>query len=327
MEYLELSIVISPFTDERAEIIEAMISDLGFESFIITDPFLKAYIKKEVFSASALKTVLSYFDNSDEFSLDYSISIVHEQNWNLPWESSFEPIVINKKCTIKADYHKNVRKTRYNIIIKPNMAFGTGHHQTTSLMIQMMFKLAGIEPFPELVEYLNKNDYRVICERLLNKNDSKKGYLINYFDNAQVLDMGTGTGVLAILAAKLGALRPVHAIDIDIRAVNSAKENLWNNRMHKAVEVLYGDASYIQRSKYDIILANINRNILIEDMSTYSMGLKPGAFLVVSGFYWSDVELLMSVAEKHDLTAIYATTDNDVNTEISDRWAVIVFKH
>lgn len=289
MEYIEVIFKIEPFTNERAEIVEAMISDLGFESFVSDDTScLKAYIKREKFGAQErqdLKCVLSFFDNNPDFKISWDFVLVREQNWNLPWESDFEPIVIDKLCTVRAVHHNHIPKTRFNIGIRPNMAFGTGHHQTTTMMIRTLLRFAGIEPDPFLVGH----DLR---------------YGNNRLKNRQLLDMGTGTGVLAILAAKLGAKRPIHAIDVDLIAVNSAKENLWLNRMHKAVEVLYGDASLIQASKYDFILANINRNILLEDMDTYSRGLISGGYLIMSGFYERDISKLVARGAECDLTLI-----------------------
>lgn len=291
MDYIEVKFTIDPFTEERAEIVEAMVAEMDFESFVCESPYLKAYIKKDNFGAQEkqnLKYILSFFDNNQDFKIFWELSLVPEQNWNLPWESHFEPIVIDKLCTVKADYHTGIPRTRFNIRIKPNMAFGTGHHQTTTMMIRALIRLSGGNAF----------------------------YRDNMLDGRQVLDMGTGTGVLAILAAKIGAKRPVHAIDVDITAINSAKENLWLNRMHKAVEVLYGDASLIQATKYDFILANINRNILLQDMDTYYRGLKPGGFLVMSGFYERDIAKLVETGESIGLRCagyeVYGTADGFV---------------
>src|SRR5574344_408019 len=289
MEYIEVIFKIEPFTAERAEIIEAMVSDLDFESFVSDETSsLQAYIKIEKFGAQCkqnLKCILSFFDNNPDFKITWEIALVPEQNWNLPWESDFKPIVIDKLCTVKADYHNDVPHTRFNIKIRPNMAFGTGHHQTTTMMMRTLLRLAGIEP--------NLGESR---------RESK--YSDNLLKDKQLLDIGTGTGVLAILAAKLGSKRPVHAIDVDLTAVNSAKENMWLNRMHKAVEVLYGDASLIQASKYDFILANINRNILLNDMDTYSRGLISGGYLIMSGFYERDISKLVARGAECDLTLI-----------------------
>ncbi len=294
MDYIELSIKITPFKEEFAEIVEASLCELPFESFVIEEPYLKAYIRKEEFSVHNLKTIFSAYLNKEEFKIDYQSSLILEQNWNKEWESSFEPIIIDNKLTIKAPFHKNLHKTAYNIKIEPKMAFGTGHHQTTTLMVRMLFLLNG-----------ERGDYDFI--------PSKKS-----IKGLSVLDMGTGTGVLAFLAAKMGALRPVHAIDIDLTAVHSALENAWKNRLNKAVEILCADASLIQKDKYNLILANINRNILLEDMPTYLRGLKVNGYVVISGFYKEDIELLRNNIEKLGARVVW--------TEVLDDWASMIIK-
>ena len=137
MEYIEVSLEIDPFRDEYAEIVTAEISDLGFESYLTEEPYLKAYIPKEQFSEPRLKTVLSLIPETD-FKVRHTLNLIPEQNWNALWESSFEPVVIDGRCTIKASFHKGLPRTRYTITIDPKMAFGTGHHQTTSLIIRSM---------------------------------------------------------------------------------------------------------------------------------------------------------------------------------------------
>ena len=333
MSYIEVSMQITPFTEESAEIVMATVEELGFESFTIEEPFLKGYIKKEDFSAHHLKCMLSFFDETSGFKVDWSTTLVQDENWNKVWESNFEPIVIDGECTIKASFHKDLPLTRYNITIEPRMAFGTGHHQTTELMVKWLFKIG---------------EWRA----------AQTGAKEKHLRGLQVLDMGTGTGILAILAAKMGAVRAVHAIDVDIAAVNSAKENVWKNRMHRATTILYGDASLIQASKYDLILANIN--ILLDDMATYSRGLRSteevsfsrrvksrrksadvalasseggnetlsvaaiddpsnftGGLLVVSGFYTEDIPMLRAEAEKQGLRYIAEIT--------KDGWAAVCF--
>ncbi len=314
MSYIEVSIKIAPFSEENAEIVMATVDELGFESFTVEDPYLKAYIRQEEYSAQHLKCLLDDFVQGDLFKVEWSANMVKDENWNREWESNFEPIVIDGECTIKADFHRNLPLTKYNIKIVPKMAFGTGHHQTTELMVKWILAIA-------------KEKAAVAGA----KEPNLRGM--------QVLDMGTGTGILAILAAKLGATRPVHAIDVDIAAVNSARENVWKNRMHKATSIHYGDASIIQASKYDLILANINRNILLEDMGTYARGLKSadeinfqkslfarsksasnttqGGLLVVSGFYTEDVPMLMAEAEKQGLTYLSQMR--------KDNWCAVCF--
>lgn len=279
MDYIEVAFEITPFSEEVAECITAEIAELGFESFCTEEPFLKGYIQQELYDPAHLKCLISGYTHLDGVKVSYIANLIKAQNWNAVWEAGFEPIVMDGAVTVKASFHK-MPLTRYNIRIDPNMAFGTGHHQTTSMMIRMLLLLNG-----EGTEKLS-------------------GYGWKNMRHKQVLDMGTGTGVLAFLAAKMRAKRPVHAIDVDLNAVNSARENAWKNRLHEATHILHGDASLIQANKYDLILANINRNILLEDMSTYSRGLRLGGMLALSGFYAGDVPLLQGEGMKQELQVI-----------------------
>ena len=320
MDYIEVTFSIEPFSIENAEIVEAIVVDCGFESFVTEDEALKGYIPIDDYSAEIprrLKILLGDFcdraqspryssgaaerasEATSGFTVSFQTNYIKEQNWNLPWEEQFSPIVVDGLCTVKADFHKDLKRTKYNITIKPNMAFGTGHHQTTTLMMRTLLKLAGVE-----------------SSGTAESKGSVGSQGCNALKGKQVLDMGTGTGILAILAAKLGALRPVHAIDVDVTAVNSAKENLWKNRLHKAVIVLYGDASLIQAGKYDIILANINRNILMEDLSTYQRGLRPGGLVVMSGFFGEDIPLLVERGAELGLTKVYS--------ELLENWGLLI---
>lgn len=316
MDYIEVTFSIEPFSIENAEIVEAIVVDCGFESFVTEDEALKGYIPIDDYSAEIprrLKILLGDFcdrvpspryssgaaEAASGFTVSFQTNYIKEQNWNLPWEEQFSPIVIDGLCTVKADFHKDLKRTKYNITIKPNMAFGTGHHQTTTLMMRTLLKLAGVE-----------------SSGTAESKGSVGSQGCNALKGKQVLDMGTGTGILAILAAKLGALRPVHAIDVDVTAVNSAKENLWKNRLHKAVIVLYGDASLIQAGKYDIILANINRNILMEDLSTYQRGLRPGGLVVMSGFFGEDIPMLVERGAELGLIKVYS--------ELLENWGLLI---
>lgn len=267
MDYIEVQIEITPFSEDFSDIVVAQIEELGFESYVTEAPYLKAYIPVEQFSERNLKLLLSGIDR-DLFELSYTTNFIKEQNWNAVWEASFEPIVIGK-CTVKAHFHKGLPRTKYTITITPKMAFGTGHHQTTSLMMEVMQK------------------------------EEK------FIRDHKVLDMGCGTGILAILAAKMKSATPVHAIDIDPTAVFSVRENAWKNRVHEKIDSRCGDASLIQAGKYDIILANINRNILLQDMGTYTRGLLPGGVLVISGFYTQDLQMLTEEASRCGLEYEY----------------------
>lgn len=301
MNYIEVAIEITPYTEEYAEIVMAMLDDIPFESFSTEEPLLKGYIGQDNFNQQNLKTVLSFFDNgASEFSVSYTTSFIQEENWNKTWESDFEPIFIDGLVTVKAPFHRNLPLTKYNIRIEPKMAFGTGHHQTTTMMVKAMLDLNG-----------EGEASGILCGA-----SGALGGKWRSLRNKQVLDMGTGTGVLAILAAKMKAKRAVHAIDVDIVAVNSARENAWKNRLAEAVHTLYGDGSLIQANKYDVILANINRNILLQDMDTYYRGMHSGGVLVLSGFYTEDIPVLEQCAIEKGFRMVFS---RDI-----DNWASMI---
>ena len=278
-EYIEVSVKITPYSEENAEIVTAEVSELPFESFSGEDPFLKCYIQKELYDAQALKVVLSGLEGMG-FDLEWSSTLMPVVNWNAEWESQFSPIIVDGRCTIKASFHKDLKRTRYNIVIDPKMAFGTGHHQTTYMM----------------------------CRALLENEEAVRGKV--------VMDMGCGTAVLAILAAKMKAHR-VYGIDIDAVAAISAYDNARLNRVGKIVETWCGDASLLQRNSYDVLLANINRNILLQDMQTYAGCLRRDGLLFVSGFYVEDMPMLIGAATAAGLE--YVSHDS------IDNWCCIKF--
>ena len=261
MDYIAVHITIEPFSEEWSEIVVAEIADLGYDSFDVQEPVLNAYIPRDNFSEPDLRTVLSGFASAP-FALSHTVELIREQNWNAVWESDFDPVTIGGEVTLKAPYHKDLPKTRYNIVINPQMSFGSGHHQTTCMMVETLLEL---------------RDRRMLRGKSL-------------------LDMGCGTGVLAIVASKLGAAVPVHAIDIDPTCVRSSCDNARRNRVAHKIVIKCGDASLIQAGRYDIVLANINRNILLNDMSTYVRSLRPGGMLAISGFYLEDIPMLEAEA-------------------------------
>ena len=279
-EYIEVSVKITPYSDENAEIVTAEISELPFESFTAEDPYLKCYIQKELYNQQALKVVL---DGVSDYGMEveFSSNLMPAVNWNAVWESQFTPIVVDGKCTIKASFHEGLKKTRYNITIDPKMAFGTGHHQTTYMM----------------------------CRALLANEEAVRGKV--------VMDMGCGTAVLAILAAKMKASQ-VYGIDIDAVAAISAYDNARLNRVGKVIETYCGDASLLQRNSYDVLLANINRNILLQDIPTYSVCIRKGGLLFVSGFYLEDMPMIAGVAQNAGL--------NYVSHDAIDNWCCIKFE-
>ena len=279
-EYIEVAIKIAPFSEENAEILTAEISELPFESFTAEDPYLKCYIQKELYDAQALKVVLSGIEDYG-FEVEFTSNLMPAVNWNAVWESQFTPIIVDGKCTIKASFHEGLRRTRYNITIDPKMAFGTGHHQTTYMM----------------------------CRALLQNEEAVKGKV--------VMDMGCGTAILAILAAKMKAAK-VYGIDIDAVAAISAYDNARLNRVGKVIETYCGDASLLQRNTYDVLLANINRNILLQDIPTYAQCLHKDGLLFVSGFYMEGMPMIIGMAQNSGLE--YISHDS------IDNWCCIKFQ-
>ena len=269
-EYIEVSVKITPYSEENAEIVTAEICDLPYESFS----------SKDLYDAQALKVVLGGLEGYG-FEIEHSANLMPAVNWNAMWESQFTPIIVDGKCTIKASFHKDLKKTRYNITIDPKMAFGTGHHQTTYMM----------------------------CRALLENEEAVRGKV--------VMDMGCGTAVLAILAAKMKAAQ-VYGIDIDAVAAISAYDNARLNRVGKVIETYCGDASLLQRNTYDVLLANINRNILLQDIPTYSLCIRRGGLLFVSGFYFEDMPMIVGMAANSGLE--YVSHDTIGN------WCCIKFR-
>ena len=279
-EYIEVSVRITPFSEENAEIVTAEISELPFESFSSEEPFLKCYIQKDLYDAHALKILLAGAEGYG-FDLEHSATLIPATNWNALWESQFNPIVVDNMCTIKASFHEGLKRTRFNITIDPKMAFGTGHHQTTYMM----------------------------CRALLQNEDDVRGKV--------VMDMGCGTAILAILAAKMKASK-VYGIDIDAVAAISAYDNARLNRVGSRIETYCGDASLLQRNSYDVLLANINRNILLQDIPTYALCLRKGGLLFVSGFYVEDMPMIVG-------TAMHAGLEY-VSHDSIDNWCCIKFR-
>ncbi len=251
--YLAYYFKVQPLSP-AVEILIAELGEAGFESFVETDEGVNAYIQKEEWHDSILKNIQIL--NSDEFEISFTSEEIAQTNWNAEWEKNFNPIIVDDTCTVRAPFHE-VPKTEYDIIIEPKMSFGTGHHETTHMMIQ----------------HILQND----------------------FDGKTVLDMGCGTGILAILAEMKGA-KHVDAIDIDNWCYQNSIENVERNNCDR-IEVFEGDLSLLTE-QYDIILANINRNILLKDIMTYNEHLNKGGMLFVSGFYDNDVQMIEKVCSE-----------------------------
>ncbi|MEM1001536.1 MAG: 50S ribosomal protein L11 methyltransferase [Bacteroidota bacterium] len=258
--YIGYTFKVSPL-QPATEILIAELGYAGFESFVETQDGVTAYIQKSDWRQNILDDIQIL--KSDEFEILYSFEDIEQTNWNAEWEKNFQPIVVDNLCTVRAPFHKNP-STKYDIIIEPKMSFGTGHHETTYLMIQYL--------------------------------------LTDSFQNKTVLDMGCGTGVLAILAEKLGA-NDIDAIDIDAWSYQNSIENVERNNCSK-ISVDQGDAELLRDRKYDVIIANINRNILINDMETYSKSLNSDGTLYLSGFYKSDIPLIKHTCQTYMLKLV-----------------------
>lgn len=254
--YLEFSFKISPLQPWN-EILMAELIEIGFDSFTEENDGILGYVQKDLFDDNQLKN-LPLFQNQD-VKIEFSFTEMPNINWNEEWEKNFEPINIDDKVLIRAEFHESV-PGMHEIIIQPKMSFGTGHHPTTHLMIQQMMEMD--------------------------------------FKNKKVLDMGCGTSVLAIYAKQIGA-GETKAIDIDEWSVENSKENAERNNVELDIEL--GTAENLGKDQYDIILANINRNILISDIPVYESVLNDGGQLLLSGLCFFDVDDILEVCTDNNL--------------------------
>lgn len=265
MDYLELTVNLSP-REPWAEILVAQLADVGFESFVDTETGIQAYGQVSEVNTAEMKTETLLSGEVEEVKIDFSEKIIPQQNWNALWEADFQPVDVDGRMTILAPFHSKEGVNGMIVEIQPQMSFGTGHHQTTWMMSKALMDL---DKMP-----------------------------------AKILDMGTGTGVLAILAEKLGA-EEILAIDIEDWSVENTQENAVRNGCTK-IKALCGDVDLIAGQHFDMILANINKNILKRHMNSYSDALVTGGKLYLSGFFETDadelIELGNSLKLKHDHT-------------------------
>ncbi len=274
MDYLELTIRLNPLRPFN-EIIVAQLAEAGFESFVDTDEGVLAYGQVSETSVERALNETFLGEQRDDVVFSFESAIIESQNWNAAWESDFEPVFVEDHVSILAPFHDKSQAKGMIVEIQPKMSFGTGHHQTTWMMSKALFELDSIP--------------------------------------ANVLDMGTGTGVLAIIAEKLGATE-ITAIDIEDWSVESTIENAGRNNC-KNIEVLHGDVDLIEGKLFGLILANINKNVLKAHIPFYAKTLENGGILMLSGFFDSDVEELLNFAKKYELKKEFVY--------FKDNWAAI----
>ncbi len=256
--YIEYNFIVVP-NEPATEILIAELGTVGFESFVENDEGVTAYIQKQDWNEDILKDI--FILSSTEFKITYIKREVEQTNWNAEWEKNFNPIQVEDRVSIRAPFHKNPN-LKFDIVIEPKMSFGTGHHETTHMMVQHLLAL------------------------------DLKG--------KKVLDMGCGTGILAIFAEMKGAA-PIDAIDIDAWCYENSIENVQRNNCN-SISVYEGDSSLLENKQYDVIIANINRNILLNDMETYTKCLNKNGVLLLSGFYQEDISIIDEEVSKYKLS-------------------------
>ena len=270
-DYTKIEFKVTPNEEVATDVLAALLAEVGFESFVPNEEGLEAYVPHNLYDESNITAVVENFP-LEGYTITYNSEFIEGEDWNAEWEKNyFQPIVLGEECVIHSTFHTDVPKARYDILIDPKMAFGTGYHQTTCHMLRAI--------------------------------------LASDMNGKSVLDMGCGTALLAILARKHGATDVV-AIDIDEFAYENAKENVVLNNTPD-IEVRLGGAEAIKEDdSFDYVIANINRNILLADMVNYVRCMHPGSQIFISGFYTEDMEVLKEEAARHGLRYIGYAEDN-----------------
>lgn len=276
MNYTELNLQLNPL-ELFGEMLTYQLGEVGFEMFEDTPQGFKAYIQTANFNNDA---VLEIIEGIKELNceVNYSIQDIPWQNWNAEWEKNYQPEIIGNKIYVRAEFHEANPSFPHEIIVQPRMAFGTGHHPTTSQVMEAMLDID--------------------------------------FKNKSLLDMGCGTGILAILGMQLGA-SSAYAIDYDPNSVDNSIENAQRNG-YPQIEVALGSSELLEGKSYDIILANINRNIILNDLDKYAASLNDGGLLITSGYYTSDLSVIKNKAAEYHIDYLQHTSQND--------WCCATFK-
>lgn len=270
-DYTKIEFKVTPNEEVATDVLAALLAEVGFESFVPNEEGLEAYVPHNLYDENNITAVVENFP-LEGYTITYNSEFIEGEDWNAEWEKNyFQPIVLGEECVIHSTFHTDVPKARYEILIDPKMAFGTGYHQTTCHMLRAI--------------------------------------LASDMNGKSVLDMGCGTALLAILARKHGATDVV-AIDIDEFAYENAKENIVLNNTPD-IEVRLGGADAIKEDdSFDFVIANINRNILLADMVNYVRCMHSGSQIFISGFYTEDMEVLKEEAARHGLRYIGYAEDN-----------------
>lgn len=276
MNYTELALELNPL-EFFSEMLTYQLGEVGFEMFEETPQGFKAYIQTANFNNGA---VLEIIEGIKELNCEvtYSVQDIPWQNWNAEWEKNYQPEIIGNKIYVRAEFHEANATYPHEIVVQPRMAFGTGHHPTTSQVMEAMLEID--------------------------------------FQNKSLLDMGCGTGILAILGMQLGA-RSAYAIDNDPNSVENSIENAQRNG-YPQIDVALGSIELLEDKSYDIILANINRNIILNDLEKYAASLNAGGLLITSGYYTSDLSVIKNKAAEYHIDYLQHTSQND--------WCCATFK-
>jgi len=280
MKYFEVKCTLHPFNEDAADILSASLSEIGFEAFSQTEDGLLAYIQQNAWDEDKMREVVQNFC-LPEVSISFTCTEAPDEDWNQVWEEEgFQPIVIGDEIVVHDVKHTDVPQVKYDILITPRLAFGTGSHQTTRLILRTLAQLD--------------------------------------LNGKHVIDAGTGTGILAIMAIKRGS-ESVFAYDIDEWSVENTKDNLLLNHIYNNVEVVCGDSSVLEgQEKADLLIANINRNILLQDLPRFAKAIKPKGQMILSGFYLQDTTALTEAAAKLGFSLM--------KTESEEEWAMLLFE-
>lgn len=268
-DYIDLRVDLNPCTSDMTDLMASFLADAGYESFVADEKGLDAFIKSDSFDAAAMEGIAADFPF--DTAVTFSSSLVEGKDWNEEWEKNyFKPIVVGGRCVVHSSFHTDIPETEFDIVVDPRMAFGTGHHATTSQML---------------------------------------GFILDTDMNGKtVIDMGTGTGILAILCKMKGASKAT-GIDIETDATDNARQNAVLNKV--TADFITGNADSLSGlENADIFLANINRNVILNDISAYSSRINRGGKLFLSGFYTADIPMIEEAASKCGLKIVKTTEEN-----------------